>query len=169
MNEGLFHTEFHTVAGWIGLLGSSTGLRRITLPCKSEREALNRLSSSIVKTKESRYHFQDTIEQLSAYFGGNNVSFTVAFDFTNATGFQKEVWLATRLIPYGDTRSYSWIARQINRPRAARAVGQALGRNPMPVIIPCHRVISSGGGLGGFTGGLEMKRFLLDLETQSSN
>jgi len=75
------------------------------------------------------------------------------------------VWQATRLIPYGETRSYLWVAVQIGKPGAARAVGQALGRNPLPVIVPCHRVIAADGGLGGFTGGLEMKRRLLELET----
>jgi len=77
------------------------------------------------------------------------------------------VWQATRLIPYGETRSYLWVAVQIGKPGAARAVGQALGRNPLPVIIPCHRVIASDGGLGGFTGGLVMKRRLLELETSA--
>jgi methylated-DNA-[protein]-cysteine S-methyltransferase len=169
MNEELFHIEFHTVAGWIALLGSSTGLRRVTLPCKSKREALSRLGSTIVEAEESCYRFQDTIEQLNSYFNGNKVDFIVALDYTDTTHFQQEVWIATRLIPYGEIRSYNWVAEQIKRPRAARAVGQALGRNPLPVIIPCHRVLSSNGGLGGFTGGLEMKRFLLDLETKSGS
>jgi methylated-DNA-[protein]-cysteine S-methyltransferase len=74
------------------------------------------------------------------------------------------VWEKARLIPYGETRSYMWLARQIGKPQAARAVGQALGRNPLPVIVPCHRVIASDGSPGGFTGGLHRKKMLLKLE-----
>jgi methylated-DNA-[protein]-cysteine S-methyltransferase len=74
------------------------------------------------------------------------------------------VWLATQKILHGETRSYGWIAGQLGKPEAARAVGQALGRNPLPIIVPCHRVVSGNGGLGGFTGGLDMKKYLLELE-----
>jgi methylated-DNA-[protein]-cysteine S-methyltransferase len=74
------------------------------------------------------------------------------------------VWEKTRLIPYGKTRSYSWVAEQMGKPRAVRAVGQALGKNPLPIIIPCHRVIANNERLGGFSGGVEWKRYLLDLE-----
>ncbi|GAI87660.1 unnamed protein product, partial [marine sediment metagenome] len=77
-------------------------------------------------------------------------------------------WEETRLIPYGETRSYAWVAKQVGKPKAARAVGQAMGSNPLPIIIPCHRVITSNGKLGGFGGGLEMKRQLLSLEAVAS-
>ena len=73
----------------------------------------------------------------------------------------------TRLIPYGETRSYLWVAKQIGRPGAVRVVGQALGRNPLAIIVPCHRVIASDGGFGGFGGGVEMKRHLLWLEASA--
>ena len=79
--------------------------------------------------------------------------------------FQREVWETTRLIPYGETRSYLWVAKQIKRPRAVRAVGQALSKNPLPIIVPCHRVVASDGRLGGFRRGVEMKRHLLWRET----
>jgi len=167
MNEELFYTAFNTVAGWIALMGSSVGLRRLTLPCKSGQEALSQLDSDINQAEESRHRFQDTIEQMTAYFDGNEVVFTGSLDFAEAADFQQKVWQATRLIPYGETRSYAWVAGQISRPNAARAVGQALGRNPLPVIIPCHRVLSSDGSLGGFTGGLAMKRFLLGIERKN--
>jgi len=83
------------------------------------------------------------------------------------TTFQQAVWRAAMAIPYGETRSYSWIAKRIKNPKAGRAVGQALGVNPIPIIIPCHRVIDATGGLGGFSGGLGMKKRLLALETES--
>ena len=78
--------------------------------------------------------------------------------------FRRLVWEATRLIPYGETRSYGWVAKQIGKPHAARAVGQALGKNPFLIIVPCHRVIAGDGTLGGFGGGLEMKQTLLEME-----
>jgi len=91
-------------------------------------------------------------------------TFPDRLDLSGATPFQRMVWEATRLIPYGETRSYAWVAGQVNKPGAARAVGQALGRNPLPIIIPCHRVIRGDGSLGGFSNGLEVKERLLHLE-----
>lgn len=105
------------------------------------------------------------IEPLEAYFRGEKVDFAkFNLDLSSATPFQRKVWEAARLIPYGETRSYRWISVQIGQPKAVRAVGQALGRNPLPVIIPCHRVIAGDGRLCGFSCGLEMKRALLRLE-----
>ncbi len=83
------------------------------------------------------------------------------------TPFQRKVWNAVKAIPYGETRSYKWVAKKIGNPKAARAVGQALKRNPLLIIIPCHRVICSDGKLGGFSQGLKKKRELLKLERQS--
>jgi len=96
-----------------------------------------------------------------AYFTGQRVDFPDRLDLSGATPFQRGVWQAARLIPYGETRSYAWVAGQIGKPKAARAVGQALGRNPLPLIVPCHRVLAADGGIGGFSGGVEMKKYLL--------
>ena len=104
------------------------------------------------------------MELLRAYFNGYKATFANKLDLSAATSFQREVWEKTRLIPYGETRSYTWVAEQIKRPMAVRAVGQALARNPLPVIVPCHRVLAHNGTLGGFTGGVEQKRQLLYLE-----
>jgi methylated-DNA-[protein]-cysteine S-methyltransferase len=109
------------------------------------------------------------MKRLASYFAGHKVDFPDRLDLSAAYDFQREVWEATRLIPYGETRSYSWVAAQIEKPKAVRAVGQALGRNPLPVIIPCHRVLASDGALGGFGGGLVMKRFLLNLEKSAAS
>ncbi len=95
---------------------------------------------------------------------GHKVAFPDALDLSAATSFQRQVWQITRLIPYGETRSYSWLAEQLGKAGAVRAVGQALGRNPLPIIIPCHRVVAKDGQLGGYTGGVEIKRYLLNLE-----
>jgi methylated-DNA-[protein]-cysteine S-methyltransferase len=105
----------------------------------------------------------DTVRELQAYFRGELRSFDVPLEIVG-TDFQKRVWNTLRTIPYGQTRSYSEIAAQIGAPRAVRAVGAANGRNPIPIIVPCHRVIGASGSLVGFGGGLPWKRLLLDLE-----
>jgi len=101
--------------------------------------------------------------QLREYFAGGRRCFTLPLDFVG-TEFQKKVWNALVAIPFGETRSYSEIARQIGHPQAVRAVGAANGRNPISIVAPCHRVIGANGKLTGFAGGLEVKAFLLDLE-----
>ena len=106
---------------------------------------------------------RNTVRQLQAYFAGDSQFFDVPLEI-GGTDFQRRVWNALRTIPYGQTRSYSQIAAQIGCPRAVRAVGAANGRNPIPIIVPCHRVIGASGSLVGFGGGLEWKRLLLDLE-----
>jgi len=101
--------------------------------------------------------------QLNEYFAGERTEFDLPF-VLNGTDFQKDVWVALGEIPYGKTISYAELAEMVGRPTAFRAVGQANGANPIPIVLPCHRVIASGGGIGGYGGGLEMKRKLLALE-----
>jgi len=102
--------------------------------------------------------------QFQRYAAGEPVKFRVRLDLTGATPFQRRVWQVLRTIPFGETRSYAWVARRIGQPQAARAVGAACGANPVPIIIPCHRVVASDGSLGGFSGGLRWKKRLLALE-----
>ncbi|ATY33261.1 methylated-DNA--[protein]-cysteine S-methyltransferase [Sphingomonas psychrotolerans] len=109
----------------------------------------------------------ETERQLALYFAGKLDAFTVPLDFSG-TAFQKSVWKALLAIPFGETRSYGEIARQLGRPGAARAVGAANGRNPISIIAPCHRVIGASGKLTGFAGGLEAKRYLLGLESRAA-
>jgi len=101
--------------------------------------------------------------QLREYFAGHRTAFTIQLDMAG-TEFQKKVWQALLAIPFGETRSYADIARQLGNPRATRAVGAANGRNPVSIITPCHRAIGSDGSLTGFAGGLDAKRYLLRLE-----
>ncbi len=102
--------------------------------------------------------------QLKAYFAGDLKVFTLRLDF-RGTDFQKGVWEALLTIPFGETRSYADIARQIGKPKASRAVGAAVGRNPISIIAPCHRVVGSNGALTGFAGGIAAKEYLLRLES----
>jgi methylated-DNA-[protein]-cysteine S-methyltransferase len=157
---------FATHAGWIGVLGSDKGLRQVTLPQTTPQE-VHQLLGSAGEAAQTPQLFQGLMERLKSYFDGHRVSFTDKLDPAGTT-FQREVWEAARFIPYGETRSYRWVAERTGRPDAARAVGQALGRNPLPIIIPCHRVLASDGGIGGFTGGVETKKRLLRLESAAS-
>jgi methylated-DNA-[protein]-cysteine S-methyltransferase len=109
--------------------------------------------------------FRAAIIQLEAYFAGELQCFDLALA-PEGTLFQREVWSTIRSIPYGETVSYGELARQVGRPKAYRAVGAANGRNPIPIVIPCHRVIGSDGSLTGFGGGLAIKRRLLELEAR---
>ena len=111
--------------------------------------------------------FADVAEQLEAYFAGSLTEFDVDLEL-QGTEFQCRVWAALRTIPYGETRSYGEIAEQIGSPGASRAVGLANGRNPIGIIVPCHRVIGSTGGLTGYGGGLERKKALLTLEKSNT-
>jgi O-6-methylguanine DNA methyltransferase len=103
-------------------------------------------------------------EELSEYFQGKRAFFSVPVDLSGAPDFQKKVLGAARRIPFGEVRPYAWVAQRIGHPRAVRAVGTALGRNPVPFIVPCHRVLQTGGGLGGYLFGTDVKSRLLSLE-----
>lgn len=164
MAECLNGITFNTEMGWVSILGSVQGVLGITLPQPSQQQARELLGNRISCAPASPHLFDSLVERLKNYLSGSRVDFPDRIDFSGATSFQRMVWKATRLIPYGETRSYAWVAEQINKPRAARAVGQALGRNPLPIIIPCHRVIRGDGSPGGFSNGLAVKERLLHLE-----
>ncbi|TAL28968.1 MAG: methylated-DNA--[protein]-cysteine S-methyltransferase [Nitrospirae bacterium] len=102
--------------------------------------------------------------ELEEYFEGERDNFSQATVFLEGTDFEKKVWLALRDIPYGETRAYKWLAEKIGNTKATRAVGQALGRNPIPIVLPCHRVIESDGSIGGYSSGVDIKRRLLEIE-----
>ena len=164
----MFYTVFETAAGWVGIMGSAAGLRRATLPQPSKHEAYISLGDGLKDARETPPRFAGLIERYQAYFNGHRVDFTDALDLAGATLFQRAVWRAAGGIPYGQTRSYSWVAGRAVNPRAVRAAGQALSVNPLPVIVPCHRVLAKDGGLGGYSGGLAMKKRLLKLEASAS-
>ena len=143
----------------IGVVASEAGIRVIALNAGTELPG---------RECESNPLLQQAVEQLRAYFGGELRNFDLALDM-HGTEFQKRVWGELLNIPYGATRSYSFVAGTIGAPKAVRAVGAANGRNPIPIVVPCHRVIGAGGSLVGYGGGLPLKRFLLDLEARNSH
>lgn len=108
--------------------------------------------------------FADAVEQLGEYFAGIRRSFALALDLDAGTPFQHEVWRQLQEIPYGETTSYTDLANRLGRPDRVRAAGAAVGRNPLPIIVPCHRVIGADGKLTGYLGGLQRKQALLDSE-----
>jgi len=164
----LRYTTFNTALGWVGVLGSAKGLLRTTLPHRSAKEVKQLLGDRVKDAAWSTHFFNDLIQRLRTYFGGHRATFPDKLDLFQATPFQREVWEITRLIPYGETRSYTWVAKHLGKAGAMRAVGQALARNPLPIIIPCHRVVANDGKLGGYSEGVEMKRYLLWLEASAS-
>jgi methylated-DNA-[protein]-cysteine S-methyltransferase len=103
-------------------------------------------------------------KELKDFFERGIEEFTLKIIFTKGTDFEKRVWLALKEIPFGETRTYKWLAEKLGKPNASRAVGQALSKNPLPIVFPCHRVIESDGSLGGYSGGVDIKRRLLEIE-----
>jgi methylated-DNA-[protein]-cysteine S-methyltransferase len=164
MAQGLFYTIFKTTPGWMGLLGSKAGLRRVILPQDTDVKAVSLLLEKVPEAVPSSEFFSDLIKRFQAYYSGKRIAFPDKLDFGDATPFQISVWEATRKIPYGKTHTYTWVSEQAGKPKAVRATGQALAQNPLPIVVPCHRVTSTGGGLGGFSGGLPTKKYLLKLE-----
>ncbi len=162
---------FATPFGWAGVVATGRGIVRIVLPRKSglsvERDIAGAgcedESAGAVPAAAERLAAR-AAAQIGSALSGAPVRFDLPLDLGYHTAFQQAVWRAAAKIPAGETRSYAWLAKKIGRPKAARAVGQALGANPVPVIIPCHRVVNSAGTLGGFSGGLPMKRRLLAIE-----
>ena len=169
---GYRYDIFETPLGWVGALASSQGLRRTTLPYPSPDLCAVRLDLEAVEATVSPETFESLRSRLLLYFIGTPVSFAVdPIDVADASPFLRAAWSACRTIPYGQTRTYGWLATHAGRPRSPRAAGQSMARNRLPVIIPCHRVVASDGGLGGFGSGasmLDLKRRLLDLEARGA-
>jgi methylated-DNA-[protein]-cysteine S-methyltransferase len=149
--------------GQLKLVASEKGL--VAILWENDRPSRVRLDEMVAD--ERHPILVETERQLREYFAGKRKTFSVALDM-RGTRFQKDVWEALLGIPFGETRSYGQLARQLGNPRATRAVGAANGRNPVSIIVPCHRVIGTSGKLTGFAGGLETKAHLLKLEEQGA-
>ena len=154
--------KFKTMPSPVGVLtlvASDAGLTAILW----ENDRPGRVPLGALEEAPDHPVLAETERQLDGYFAGRRTRFDVPLDF-RGTDFQKSVWAALLTIPFGETRSYGAIARQIGRPSASRAVGAANGRNPISIIAPCHRVIGTNGALTGFAGGLAAKELLLGIE-----
>ena len=155
----LTQTKFYSPVGELTLVASDRGLIAVLWP--GDRPGRVPLDAP---TDEATHDvLNHAVDQLREYFAGHRRVFDLPLE-PRGTAFQKAVWEALRTIPFGETRSYGQLAQQLGSPTASRAVGAANGRNPLSIIIPCHRVIGANGTLTGFAGGLDAKRLLLQLE-----
>ena len=158
-----------TRIGWIGLAWNSRGLVALNLPRSTRGRARRDLQREYPDGIVHEHAPAEMIRELEEYAAGRRRAFDLPLDWSSIKPFQRAVLQAASTIPFGETRSYGWIAQKIGNPKAARAVGQALGANPIPIVLPCHRVINSNGRLGGYGGGLPMKVMLLKLEGVALN
>ena len=156
----LLYRDINTPIGRLRLVGNGETLHHLYfLPGKQIKNHPN-------DWIEEKLSFEAVFEQLNSYFAKQCKSFDIDVCLTG-THFQKLVWKQLRNIPFGETQTYAKLAELIGRPKAVRAVGAAIGANPIPIIIPCHRVVGSDGSLTGFGGGLKTKEFLLELESKN--
>jgi methylated-DNA-[protein]-cysteine S-methyltransferase len=155
----LAYKMMESPVGKLKLVASDKGLAAILW----ENDSPRRVRLGEVVEEERHPVLIETERQLGEYFAGKRRDFSIALD-VRGTRFQKDVWEALLAIPFGETRSYGELAKQLGNPRATRAVGAANGRNPLSIIVPCHRVVGSSGKLTGFAGGLDAKAHLLGLE-----
>ena len=160
MNLAVFETRI----GWIGVAFSERGLAGIQLPRATRAQTLTNLQRDFPKAAVVAAAPIEIARELREYAEGTRRQFTLPLDLSAVKPFQRTVLQVADSIKYGETRTYAWIAREIGNPRAARAVGRALATNPIPIILPCHRVLGSDGSLHGYGGGLPLKRKLLELE-----
>ncbi len=168
-SEGLLDVAYASVGSPLGPLTVATtpaGLVRVAYEgYSSQDEILEDLAARLSpRVLEAPTRLDPVRRELDEYFEGRRTSFDLPIDWSLTRGFTREVLKATARIPFGEVGSYASVAGQAGSPRAVRAAGNALGANPMPVVVPCHRVLRTGGALGGYTGGIERKEFLLRLE-----
>jgi methylated-DNA-[protein]-cysteine S-methyltransferase len=153
------YTWYESPVGPLLLAGSREGLNYVSFSSGRHAVAVDTYWT------EERSLFDDAIQQLREYFAGERKAFSLTL-VPEGTEFQRAVWSELQNIPYGETISYKELAERIGKPNAVRAVGAANGANPIPIIIPCHRVIGNDGSLTGFGGGLPLKKRLLELESR---
>lgn len=166
--EGLIEVAVATIETPVGdLLAASTdrGVVRLSFPDPDRELVVDELAAAIgPRVVELPRRFERLRRQLDEYFEGRRRRFELELDWRLSRGFVRRVLAETARIPYGETRSYGEVAAAAGSARAYRAAGSALGANPIPILVPCHRVLRSGGGLGGYGGGLDVKRRLLAIE-----
>jgi methylated-DNA-[protein]-cysteine S-methyltransferase len=157
---------FLTPWGWMGISETKKGIDAIVLP-KTSRSAVESALLSFDDqpiTHRPSEQLQAARTQVSEYLARTRQSFDFPLDLSQGTSFQRLVWRMLQRVPYGKLRSYRWIAARVGGHQYARAVGNAVGANPVPIVVPCHRIVAHDGALGGFSGGLSVKRRLLTLE-----
>lgn len=157
---------FKSPWGWMGIAESPKGIQSIVLPKRSKQAVESDLKAQLNEPFQhgESARLDATRRQLLDYLTGKRKAFDIPLDLSQGTSFQRQVWRTLQRVPYGKLRSYQWIAARVGGRQYARAVGNAVGANPLPIVVPCHRIVAHDASLGGFSGGLSMKRKLLALE-----
>lgn len=157
---------FQVKTGWMGLAGNERGVERIYLPGLSREDLKERIGREFPGAGEGADFLEGPKRELIEYFEGRRDRFEMSLDLSRATAFQKKAYQAMSAIPFGQVRTYRWLAEKVGNPRAVRAAGSANAHNRWPIVIPCHRIVGSDGRLTGFSapGGLDLKAALLKLE-----
>ncbi|MDI6733282.1 MAG: methylated-DNA--[protein]-cysteine S-methyltransferase [Planctomycetota bacterium] len=154
--------------GWCAVIsdGASGAIKEVVLPSPDKGKIMRRLAQRGYKDNLMKFPLSIFARDLLNYFNGKKVDFQYEIDLNRYSNFERAVYRVLRGIPYGKRRTYQWVARKVGSPRAIRAVGNALAKNPLPIIIPCHRIIRSDGSLGNFSalGGIKLKEGLLRME-----
>ena len=165
--ERATYDVFETDLGWVAIVGSEHGIQRASLPERSPESALDAVQPEVGAAAHEPNRHVDSRRLITAYCAGEPVDLSdVPIDTRNVSTFFEKAWQACRSIPSGETRSYRWLAEQAGNVRAARGAGQAMARNKLALLVPCHRVIGSSGKLHGFGGaGLPLKSRLLAMES----
>ena len=163
----LTYDVFDTDMGWVALVGSEHGIVRASHPVSSPETAHDHVQPEVDTAIHAPEDYVDARKLIVAYCDGDHVDLSgIPIDTRDATPFVRKAWDACRLIPSGETRSYGWLAEQAGSMRAARGAGQAMARNKIALLVPCHRVVSASGALGGFgSAGLPLKSRLLEMES----
>ncbi len=165
MTDKIYYSRFDSPFGPVFVASTPRGICLVSFSKITETKFLSllrkRFQKDIIRNDKVLANVR---KGLLDYFNGCPVRFKVPLDLSIGTQFQRKVWHKVKEIPYGGLRSYKWVARSIGRAHASRAVGNAVGRNPVAPIVPCHRVICSDGSLGGYSSGIAIKKRLLDLE-----
>lgn len=157
---------FKSPWGWVGISETAKGIDAIVLPKRSKQAiefGLRTMADAPFEPGESA-RLEAARCQLLDYLEGKRNGFDIPLDLSRGTAFQRRVWRTLQRVPFGKLRSYQWIASRVGGRRYARAVGNAVGANPLPIVVPCHRIVAQDASLGGFSCGLPMKRKLLTLE-----
>ncbi len=165
MTDKIYYSGFYSSFGPVFVASTSKGICLVSFSKITETKFLSLLRKRFQKDIIRNDRVPAKVRKgLLDYFNGCPVRFKIPLDLSTGTQFQRKVWRKVREIPYGELRSYKWVARSIGRAHASRAVGNAVGQNPVAPIVPCHRVVCSDGTLGGYSSGITIKKGLLNLE-----
>src|SRR3990172_3256132 len=154
------YAVFKTAQGWAGLVAGKQGIKRIILPGPNRIKVSTVIRSCYPDARLAPDQLAEDAARVQKFLAGKSKAIDLKLDLSDTPAFHRRIYQLTQKIPYGQVRSYGWLAKRAGKPAAARAGGNALARNPLPLAVPCHRVIRSDGNLGGFGGGIELKKVL---------